>query len=265
MRIIDGSAIAEKKLGELAKRVQGHRVHLAAVLVGEDPGLKKFVELKKKAAESIGIQFSTYQFSEAQAEEVKETLRWLSEDETIQGVLVELPLPPSYNTQDILNRVPTKKDVDVLSSDLQADYYAGKETLGAPAVGALQEVFRNYDINPKGKKIAVFGQGMLVGKPISYWLKRQGAEVFEIDINTLNPKRYSLEADILISGVGKADLITEDMVKDGAVVIDYGFPSGDVDVASVSKKALLITPVPGGMGPLVIAAVLENLVISAGL
>ena len=127
-------------------------------------------------------------------------------------------------------------------------------------------LFDTYNIDPKGKAAAVFGQGRLVGKPISHWLTAQGAKVNMIDELTTNPEKLSLQADVIISGVGKPGLITADMVRDNAIVIDYGYGkkgktmAGDVDFENVAKKSSLITPVPGGMGPLVVAAVLKNLV-----
>ena len=118
----------------------------------------------------------------------------------------------------------------------------------------------------KGKKIAVFGQGILIGKPISHWLEQQGAEVFRIRSKTENPEKLSIKADIIVAGVGNPGLITDEMVREGAVVIDFGYGKkdgkmvGDVDFDSVSAKTSLITPVPGGMGPILITAVLKNLV-----
>ncbi len=267
---IDGTTIANKVLGQVTEEIRnsGKELHLVAVVVGDDPGLKKFVELKKKAAESIGIQFSAYKF-DGDAEKQKEvvaTLKFLADDPSVNGILIELSLPPGWDTQKILDLVPDAKDVDVLSSLAQKDFYNNTAKILPPAVGALKMVIDEHKVSLKGKRVAVFGQGMLVGKPIAHWLKQQGATVDRIDENTPNPERYSLNADVIISGVGKPGLIREDMVKDDAILIDYGFGKkgskmlGDVNFEAVSKKASLITPVPGGMGPLVIAAVLQNLV-----
>lgn len=268
---IDGTTIANKVIGQVAEEIRnsGKEFHLAAVVVGDDPGLNKFVELKKKAAESIGIQFSAYKFDgdAEKQEEVVDTLSFLSNDPSVDGILVELPLPSGWDTQKILDLVSDAKDVDVLSSSAQKDFYNNKAKILPPAVGALKIVIDEHKISLKGKRVAVFGQGVLVGKPIAHWLELQGANVDRIDENTPNPERYSLNADVIISGVGKPGLIGADMVKDEAILIDYGFGKkgskmlGDVDFESVSKKANLITPVPGGMGPLVIAAVLKNLIL----
>lgn len=269
--IIDGTTIANTVLGKLAEDIRnsGKELHLAAVVVGDEPGLSKFVELKKKAAESIGIQFSFYKFegdAEEKQGEVIDALKFLAGDPSASGILVELPLPSGWDTQKILDLVPGAKDVDVLSTSAQEDFYNDRVKILPPAVGALKMVCDEHKISLKGKKIAVFGQGMLVGKPIAHWLEQQGASVNRVDEFTKNPEEISKKADIIISGVGKPGLIGADMVKDDAILIDYGFGKkgnkmlGDVDFKSVSKKASLLTPVPGGMGPLVIAAVLENLV-----
>lgn len=271
---IDGTTIANKVLGQVAEEIRnsGKEFHLAAIVVGDDSGLNKFVELKKKAAESIGIQFSAYKFdgdTEKQGEVVA-TLKFLADDPSINGILIELPLPSGWDTQKILDLVPDAKDVDVLSSWAQKDFYNNTAKILPPAVGALKMVIDEHKISLKGKRVAVFGQGMLVGKPIAHWLTQQGVTVDPIDEFTKNSEEISQKADIIISGVGKPGLIGADMVKDDAVLIDYGFGKkgskmfGDVDFESVSKKASLITPVPGGMGPLVIAAVLQNLVELSG-
>ena len=280
--LIDGTTIANKILGQIAEEVINleKTLHLAAIVVGDDPAPNKFVELKKKAAEKVGMQFSIYKLEEniSKQEEAFNTLKFLASDPSVHGILIELPLPSGWDTQKILDLVPASKDVDVLSGSAQKEFYNNAGKILPPAVGALKIVCDEHEISLKGKRVAVFGQGMLVGKPIAHWLERQGAKVDKIDENTLNPERYSLNADVVISGVGKPGLITGEMVKNEAVVIDYGFGKkpfdsvrgenssrifGDVDFESVSKKASLITPVPGGMGPLVIAAVLQNLVILA--
>jgi len=288
--VIDGTRIAQQILAQLKQGIKDQHLELglAAVCIGGSPELKFFIELKKKAAQEIGIQFSSYELNvDASMDTVRDTMDWLARDNEIHGVLVELPIPEKFSSQEILDLVSTSKDVDVLTSSREKEFYDRGGKILPPAVRALSIVFDSYDIDPKGKTIAVFGQGRLVGKPISYWLKKQGAKVIAIDEYKKNPGLQSREADIIISGVGKPGLIKADMVKDDAIVIDYGYPIqsnsavhhppvggkgrtlygtsgqkgyGDVDFENVAKKASFITPVPGGMGPLVIAAMLENLV-----
>jgi methylenetetrahydrofolate dehydrogenase (NADP+)/methenyltetrahydrofolate cyclohydrolase len=266
--LIDGTAIAERTRANLKKLIGDRQpsIGLAAVVVGDDPGLKQFVKLKKKAAEEIGVLFSVYEFKTDDVESVKKTVAWLAQDDEVHGIFVELPMPEGVPVQEVLDLIPESKDVDVLSGNFQKKYYESGIPFLPPAVGALEYVLEQEGIALKGKKVAVFGRGMLVGKPIAHWLARRGAQVSMIDEHTERPERYSLNADIVISGVGKPGLITGEMIKDNAIVIDYGYSpegKGDVDLDTVAPKAALLTPVPGGMGPLVIAAVLANVVAAA--
>ena len=256
--IIDGKKIAKKILEEVKDKLQksGKFLRLAAILVGGDPELKKFVELKKKAAEEIGFDFKTYEFSEnISNDELKKEVSKIVE--TADGVIIELPLPRHLNTQDLLNLIPGEKDVDVLSQKGQNDFYANRSKILPPAVETVKQIFEEYKIDSRGKTAVLFGQGLLVGKPASHWLKNQGAIVSVIDEFTKDPAEISKFSDIVISGVGKPGLISGDMVKDGATVIDFG---KDVDFENVSQKAGLITPPTGGVGPIVVVAVLKNLI-----
>ncbi len=264
---IDGKKIAEEVLVECKKEITDKNLELSlgAILVGDDPEFKKFVDLKGKAAERIGITFTVYKFpeditTEKLKEDMVEIIKWSD------GVLIELPLPKNIDQQTILNEVPVEKDVDVLSDKAQKLFYDNKSKINPPAVEALKIVLEKENISPNEKKAAVFGQGVLIGKPISHWLEQCGMEVSRIRSTTKNPEKLSLEADIIIAGVGKPGLITGDMVQEGAIVIDFGYGkkkgkmSGDVDFDTVLQKASIITPVPGGMGPVLIAAVLNNLI-----
>lgn len=272
--IVDGKRIAEEMLQKIAEEVKqiGRPLKLTAVLVGDHAGSKKFLELKKKAAEKVGINFTTQEFSADLPEGVLASrLRSLANLPDHSGVLVELPLPRQYHQEHILNTIPIKQDVDVLSVEAQKKFFSGDFLVVPPAVEAVRVIFEKYVVNPQGKKAAVFGHGLLVGKPIAYWLYQRGAMVSVVDEFTKNPKQYSQEADLVITGVGQPNLINAEMVKEGAVIIDFGYNQqletgnpqlvvGDVNFSDVEKKCSLITPVPGGVGPLVIAAVLKNLV-----
>lgn len=261
---IDGRKIAQKILDEIREKVealqqaQGKKLRLAAVLISSDEELKKFLELKRKAAEEVGIEFRQYDFpGNVTDNELLDELDKICKEKTTQGVILELPLPKRLNTQYLLNTIPEEKDVDVLSEESQEKFFSGKSKILPPAVEAVKQIFDEYDIDPRGKTAAVFGQGLLVGKTVSHWLARQGANVSVVTEDTKEPEKVSRKADIIVSGVGHPNLITEEMVKEGAVLIDFG---RDVDFESVSKKASLITPPTGGVGPIVVAAVLKNLV-----
>ncbi|MDO8494948.1 MAG: bifunctional 5,10-methylenetetrahydrofolate dehydrogenase/5,10-methenyltetrahydrofolate cyclohydrolase [bacterium] len=294
--IIDGKKIAEEVLGEVANEVKVTQqpLKLLAVLIGQHPGSKKFLELKGKAAQKVGIEFEMQEFGEDLTEGVfLSRLKTLVAQPKYSGVLIELPVPKRYPTEAALNAVPLEKDVDVLSEKAQKNFFSGDFSILPPAVEAVKIIFEKHNIDVRGKKVTVFGQGLLVGKPIAYWLYQQGVMVSVVNEFTKNPKQYAQTADILISGVGKAHLIKEDMVKEGAIVIDFGYERiegpdfssrlnrdrkiedprlqsnrekmvGDVDFEKIKDRASLITPVPGGVGPIVIAAVLKNLVKLAG-
>jgi methylenetetrahydrofolate dehydrogenase (NADP+)/methenyltetrahydrofolate cyclohydrolase len=255
--LINGRAIADEILTGLAAQVSalGAPIQLAAVCVGNDAGLHSFVRIKQKAAQSIGVQFSSYYFDAHQHDEAREALKFLAADEAVHGIFIELPLPKGWNTKEFTALIPREKDVDVLAGG----------TLLAPAVRALQYVVDAHAIVISGVHVAVVGAGALVGTPVAQWLKQRGASVDVVDVATHDPASICRRADIVIAATGVPGLITGEWIKEGATVIDYGYGKkgttyvGDVDWESVQKKAGLITPVPGGMGPLVVAAVLENL------
>ncbi|MEK7506862.1 MAG: bifunctional 5,10-methylenetetrahydrofolate dehydrogenase/5,10-methenyltetrahydrofolate cyclohydrolase [Patescibacteria group bacterium] len=253
--IVDGREIAEEILNRLAEEVKKLKpLTLAAVLAGNNPNSKKFIGLKRKAAEKIGIGFVIHEFPEKISTE--ELRKKIAESTKLSdGIIIELPLPPHINTQYVLDIIPIEKDVDVLSQKAQGAFFANQSKILPPSVEAAKTIFAEYDINPIGKNCAVFGHGLLVGKPISHWLTAQGANVSIITEHTLNPTPHILSADIIISGVGIPNLITADLVKAGAIVIDFG---PDVDFEPVSAKTSLITPPTGGVGPIVIASVLKN-------
>lgn len=299
--IIDGKKIAEEMLAEVVEEVKKlpKPPRLAAVLAGDthlavgppsglgvqpqkpqevEPqksGLRKFLELKKKAAEKVGIDFRIYEFpAEITTQKLRKEIVGIAKAKVNQGIIIELPLPAHINTQYILNAIPPEKDPDVLSEKSQGSFFVGRSVILPPAVEATKQILKYLKVEAQGKTCAVFGYGLLVGKPVSHWLAQQGATISMINEFTLNAKHYSLDADIIISGVSKPNLITADTIKDGVGIIDFGYnvlseagsqklgamPVGDVDFDEVSKKAGWITPVPGGVGPIVVAAVLKNLI-----
>jgi len=258
--IIDGKKIAQNILRQVQDKFSKteKQLKIVAVLVGGNPELKKFVELKKKAAEGIGIDFRVYEFPEnITNNKLREELNKIVKVKTTHGVIIELPLPSHLNTQYLLNTIPEEKDVDVLSQKSQGAFFADRSKILPPSVEAVKQIFEEYKINPKGKTAAVFGYGLLVGKLMGHWLVNQGATVSIITEFTKEPEKFSKEADIIVSGVGEKKLITDGMIKERALVIDFG---KDVDFETVSKRAGLITPPVGGVGPIVVAAVLKNLV-----
>jgi methylenetetrahydrofolate dehydrogenase (NADP+)/methenyltetrahydrofolate cyclohydrolase len=295
--VIDGKKIAGEMLINVAEEVKKltKPPRLAAVLVGDTGNGRKFLELKKKAAEGVGIEYRIYEFPAAiTTQKLRKEIVGIAKAGINDGVIVELPLPAHINTQYVLNAIPAEKDIDVLSEKSQGAFFAGRSSILPPAVEAVKIILEKHGIDLKGKNCAIFGYGLLVGKPVSHWLAQEGATVSIINEFTPDPAEMSKYADIVISGVGKANLVKADMIKERAVVIDFGYKSvegsdfsskdldrkivnprfagqsssvanrdksvGDVEFENVGRKASLITPVPGGVGPIVITAVLKNLV-----
>ncbi len=236
MKILDGKKISEKILANLKKEIKNKRLKLklAIVLVGEDSDSKIFVRQKKKACEKVGIDFELFKFSsKISNSELKKEIKKIVQKSDINGIVVQLPLPKNLHTEEILNLIPKEKDAEIVS----------------PVVCAVGRILKNYKISLRNKNIVLIGKGRLVGQPVAIWLKKRNLKFS--DINKIK------NADIVISGAGKPNLIKGKMVKKGVVVIDIG---EDVDFKSVSKKASYITPVPGGVGPVTVACLLQNLV-----
>ncbi|HUO75516.1 MAG TPA: bifunctional 5,10-methylenetetrahydrofolate dehydrogenase/5,10-methenyltetrahydrofolate cyclohydrolase [Candidatus Paceibacterota bacterium] len=253
-RLIDGRAVAEAWREDIREQMiaLGVPLGLAAVCVEGNAGLKSFVRLKEKAARDVGIQFSSYFIDPCDEAGARQTVQFLVGDESTDGIFIELPLPGDWNADGICSLIPPEKDVDALTKH---------PMVAAPAVLALQRALSSYEVDVRGIRAAVVGHGRLVGGPVASWLRASGADVELIDIDTPEPATIAQRADLIVTGAGKPGLVTGDWVKDGAIVIDFGYAdgAGDVDVDSVKQKAGVLSPVPGGMGPLVITAVLENL------
>ncbi len=269
MVILEGKALAEKILAGTKEEVAASQkqVRLAVVVVGDDPVVRKFINEKKKAAAVVGIDLRVYNFDAAiSTNDLRKRIAEIVHEKKNTGVIIQLPLPPQINKQYILNAIPPEKDADVLSARSIGNFAVGKSPVMPPVAGAIKALFEEYKIDYTGKIVAVIGAGNLVGRPALLWLAQEGATLTLITEKTVNPERLLMQADIIISGVGKRALVTGDKVKDGAVVIDAGTSEssgeivGDVDFESVSVKASYITPVPGGVGPLTVAILFKNLV-----
>src|SRR3989344_7295618 len=188
MITVDGKAIAKKVLDRIRTGLNGRSIFIAAVWTGDNLAIGRFVEMKKKAAESVGINMDVYHL--ASEDSITSKLKELAGDKNVTGIIVELPLPPDYDREGLLKLIPQDKDIDVLNGS----------ALLPPAVDALKILFEEYKIEPDGKTAAVFGQSILIGKPISHWLDNMGAKVFRIDENTENAEELCLQADIIVSG-----------------------------------------------------------------
>ena len=268
MTLLDGKKLSQKILDEVETEVQkiGEKLRLAAVVLGKNPVIEKFVAQKKKTAESIGIDVRVFQFEESiTTNELRKRLSEIIHEKRNTGVIVQLPLPKHINVQYILNSVTPEKDVDVLSARVVGNFAIGKSTILPPVVGAVKAFFDEYKIDYKNKYVVVVGAGSLVGRPTALWLLNEGATFSIVRSGTDHPEKFLREADIIISGAGQPKFIKGDMVGNGVVIIDAGTTEsegkivGDVDLDSVASKASYVTPVPGGVGPVTVAILLKNL------
>lgn len=247
--MFDGRAFANKKEDFLKK--QGEHPKLISILVGNDQASRLYVSLKKKFADRVGAVMEIKEFPEnAKEEEIANFIKQQNSDKSVDGIMVQLPLPGGLKdkTTKIINVIAKEKDIDGLRED--SPYLH-------PTSKAVVQI-----IKESGKlsgSVCVVGATGMVGKPLVHDLRERGYQVVECDSGTINLKEETLRADIVVSATGVPGLIKEDMIKDGAIVIDVGSPKGDVDFENVSKKASFITPVPGGVGPVTIACLLENL------
>jgi methylenetetrahydrofolate dehydrogenase (NADP+)/methenyltetrahydrofolate cyclohydrolase len=265
--IIDGRKIAERIKKEIGEGVAalGRRPALAVVMVGDNPISLKYINIKKKFGEEAGVDVKVFNFPEDISEE--DLRRKISEigAEKNDGIIVQLPLPLHINTQSVLDCLDKNKDADMLSSASMGDFADGRSLILPPVVGAIKEILNECKVEPRGKNVVIFGFGRLVGRPANLWFAREGATVSVINEFTTHPAEMARQAEIIVSGVGQAKLITDGMVRVGAVVIDAGAAMldakivGDVDFEAVKDKAAFITPVPGGVGPVTVAMVFKNL------
>lgn len=259
--VIDGKKIAEGILENLIKS-EKPKGFLAVFFVGEDKASESFIKQKEKIAKELGVDFRLYDFPEniTQDDLRKEILK-IAEHKTCGGAIVQLPLPPHINRQYVLNAIPREKDADVLGERSLGAFYAGRNPVLPPAVGVVEEILRALPQDLKDKKVAVVGLGFLVGKPISEWLKGKCAEIYLLDIGSdLSALK---NADLVILGTGQAGLVKPEMLKAGAIVIDFGYGikngsiSGDFDSAG-ALDSIHYTPTPGGTGPILVAKLFEN-------
>jgi methylenetetrahydrofolate dehydrogenase (NADP+) / methenyltetrahydrofolate cyclohydrolase len=266
-QILDGKKVAEDILYEVKQRALNKSLKLAVVQVGKNSISQKYIQEKKKTAEEVGIRVELFSFPEdIQQEKLEREVERIGKDIENTGLLVQLPLPKHIDTQEVLDSIPADKDVDVLSSAAFERFKTGKFPMVPPVVGAVRALFSYYRIEVGGKRVTLVGFGRLVGMPLSVWLHKEGVTLLVADKKTKDVAARTREADIVISGVGKKNLITGDMVKEGVIVVDAGTSveggktTGDVNFESVSEKASFITPVPGGVGPLTVACLLQNMV-----
>jgi len=268
MIILNGKKTAQKILKNVKKetKVRKLKLGLAVVQVGDNQVSSAYINQKRRVCENLGIVFGLFNFPESiDEQELKEEVSRIAVNPEYSGIIIQLPLPKKFNTQEILNLIPSEKDVDVLSEASLGKFYTGNLKIFPPVVYAISTLLKEYKIGLEAKIILVIGSGRLVGKPLTLWLVSQGATVSTVNSKTKDIHFFSKNADIIISGVGKPNLITGKMIKKGVVLIDAGTSiesgklKGDIDFVSVKNKAGYVAPVPGGVGPMTIACLINNL------
>ena len=272
MKIIDGKAVSLKVKDELKEQTrklaqeQGFVPCLAVIIVGEDPASQVYVSNKKKACEYIGYKSLGFELPESTTQqELLELIEKLNNDDTVDGILCQLPLPKHIDEETILNAIDYDKDVDAFHPTNVGKIMIGNYHMLPCTPAGVMELIDSTGVSLEGKNAVVIGRSNIVGKPMSMLLLHRNATVTICHSRTANLKEICANADILVAAVGKAGFVTEDMVKEGAVVIDVGINRnaqgklcGDVDFESVKEKAGAITPVPGGCGPMTIAMLMKN-------
>lgn len=270
---LDGKALAAK----IKERVRGEaaalprKPGLAVVLVGNDPASRVYVTSKRKDCEECGFYSEEYALLEETTQaELIGLVETLNRREDIDGILVQLPLPKHLDEEAVIQAIDPAKDVDGFHPMNAGNLLIGRPGFLPCTPAGIMDLLEEYGIDPAGKRAVVVGRSNIVGKPMALLLLRRNATVTVCHSRTPDLGRYCREADILVAAVGRRGLITADMVKDGAVVVDVamnrdesGKLCGDVDYAAVGEKAAYLTPVPGGVGPMTRAALMENTLLAA--
>jgi methylenetetrahydrofolate dehydrogenase (NADP+)/methenyltetrahydrofolate cyclohydrolase len=265
--ILDGKATADRRLGKLKKEIQvsGIAPRLATLIVGKDPGPQLYIRMKHRACERVGIGSLSRELpEEATTGEVVEEIRCLGKDPSIDGILVQLPLPRHVEQEKVIAAIPPEKDVDGFTPLSLGRLLSGDPLFSPCTPLGIMTLLAEYGIPVEGTEAVVVGRSIEVGRPMAILLLNAGATVTVCHSKTRNLGRKTRSADLLVSAVGKAGVITGTMVKKGAVVIDVGISRvegktcGDVDFLAVEPIARAITPVPGGVGPMTIAMLMEN-------
>lgn len=275
-QIIDGKEIAARVRAEVAKKAQrfaethGRQVGLAVLLAGDDPASAIYVRNKINACKEANIRSFSYAFpADVKEDELIGKVETLNADSSVDGILVQLPLPAGINEQTVLSHISPEKDVDGFHAVNAGNLLLGKPCLAACTPQGCIELIRSTGVQIEGKHAVVVGRSNIVGKPMAVLLLQNNATVTIAHSKTRDLQKITSQADILVVAVGKREFITKDMIKQGAVVIDVGMNRadgklyGDVCFADAMEKAAFVTPVPGGVGPMTIAMLLKNTVTAA--
>lgn len=270
-KIIDGKEVSASVRGEIkngveALKAEGKKTGLAVIIVGNNPASRVYVNNKKKGCEQVGIDSFEYALpEETTTEELLAVIKKLNNDDSVDGILCQLPLPRQIDEKSVINAISPDKDVDAFHPVNTGHIMIGDHSFLPCTPAGIMEMLKYYDIPVSGKECAVIGRSNIVGKPMAMLLLGANGTVTVCHSKTENLAEITRRADILVAAVGRAYFVTPDMVKDGAVVIDVGMNRnsdgklcGDVDFEAVKDKCSYITPVPGGVGPMTITMLLKN-------
>lgn len=276
MELIDGKALAKKIRGELKLEVeklkeQGINPKLAVIMVGDDKASAVYVRNKNKACNEIGIEFEEFlKDSTTTQKELIDLIKELNNRKDIHGILLQSPIPQDLDIREAFNTIDYRKDVDGFNPINVGKLSIGEDSFISCTPYGVIKMLEEYNIPIEGKRAVIIGRSNIVGKPLIQCLLNKNATVTVCHSKTKNIEEITKEADILIAALGKPKFVTENMVKEGAVVIDVGINRneegklvGDVDFENVSKKTSYITPVPGGVGPMTVAMLMNNVVKAA--
>jgi methylenetetrahydrofolate dehydrogenase (NADP+)/methenyltetrahydrofolate cyclohydrolase len=268
-KIFDGRTFGQQKINILAKKVErlikkGIQPKLASIYLAADEGSVLYTNLKKAKAELISIGFEAFEVKSKDKEKIISIIKKLNKDNKVQGILVQKPSGENdfekEEWQEIVSSLNPQKDVDGLTPENFSLLGSNKAKFIPATVKAVLEVLNNAQVNYQKDYFVILGASEILGKPLNIILKKMGANVSLLDKNTLNIKSYTQKADVLISATGCPALIGKDDIKENSVIIDVGAPKGDVITSEVVGKARFLSPVPGGVGPMTISCLLENLV-----
>lgn len=272
-KIIDGKELAAKiranlKIDVNGLKEKGINPKLAVIMVGDDKASAVYVRNKSRACDEIGIEFEEYLLGkETTMEELLNLIDELNNNSKIHGILLQSPIPSNLDINEAFKRIAPEKDVDGFNPVNVGKLTLGQDTFVSCTPYGIVRMLDSYNIDIEGKNAVIIGRSNIVGKPLIQCLLSKNATVTICHSKTKNIKEITKNADIIVAALGKAKFVTEDMVKDGAVVIDVGINRneegklvGDVDFENVKEKASYITPVPGGVGPMTIAMLMENVV-----
>ncbi len=274
--IIDGKELAKKTRQNLKiecdeLKNKGINPKLAVIMVGDNPASKVYVRNKSKACQEVGVEYEEYLLdSDITQKDLIDLIKKLNNDKNINGILLQSPIPKHLDINEAFRTIDYNKDVDGFHPMNVGKLTLGQDTFVSCTPYGVMRMFEEYNIDLCGKNVVILGRSNIVGKPLTQCCLNKNATITVCHSKTQNTKKITKEADVVISAIGKAKFITEDMIKEGAIVIDVGINRdengkivGDVDFENVKQKASYITPVPGGVGPMTVAMLINNVIKAA--